>query len=120
MLQSQLIRALSVQPPLLPRICAPRRLVHHDSPIERLKRPSRGGQNLTDRYIRLEKSLRGKEAQIKRRDDAEVNVEPVIQPATNNTSKIFRGFIIPEKPKEPEADGARHFLLLIQALTSRE
>ncbi|KIM86849.1 hypothetical protein PILCRDRAFT_289755, partial [Piloderma croceum F 1598] len=74
--------------------------------IARLKRPTRGGQNLTDRHRRLEKSLRGKEARLKQIDDlprsstfAQLSSVPK-RPALNT----FQGFVIPEQPKPPEPD----------------
>ncbi|KAL4269146.1 Oxidoreductase-like domain-containing protein [Pleurotus pulmonarius] len=76
---------------------------------EAVKRPTRGGQNLTLRYARLERSLRGKEGFQKELDKltwaSEVQTHP---PAPANPSKggipMFRGFFVPEKPRPPEAD----------------
>ncbi|KAJ7488292.1 oxidoreductase-like protein [Mycena latifolia] len=70
--------------------------------IQRLKNPTRGGQNLSLRYRRLEKSLRGKEAlqQDIRAREAEV----ADTPGTNATSGYFHGFKIPQRPKPPEFD----------------
>jgi len=73
--------------------------------ITRLK-TTRGGQNLTDRHRRLEKSLRGREAQLKQIDDLS-SPSTIEQPpfrAKNQTSDIFRGFVVPEQPKPPTPD----------------
>ncbi|KAF9500645.1 hypothetical protein BDN71DRAFT_1381678 [Pleurotus eryngii] len=77
---------------------------------ERIKRPTRGGQNLSLRYARLERSLRGKEGFQKELDElawaSKVQTHP---PASATSSKdgslMFRGFFVPEKPRPPAADG---------------
>ncbi|KAJ7594861.1 oxidoreductase-like protein [Mycena floridula] len=68
--------------------------------IDRLKRPSRGGQNLTERHLRLERALKGKKSLT---SDIESLRRPIAlpKPPPNNS---FRGMTIPEKPKPPEAD----------------
>lgn len=80
--------------------------------VKRIKLPSRGGQNLSDRYVRLEKSLRGKEARMKHIDES-----PVYPTATKDKESLvplvrrgpvlrtFKGLVIPERPKPPEEDG---------------
>jgi hypothetical protein len=75
--------------------------------IERLKRPSRGGQNLSDRYRRLEKSLRVKEAFSGGIDDTTERTTVLVHGAKPRLShaKTFKGFRIPEEPKPPEPDG---------------
>jgi hypothetical protein len=79
----------------------------HASVIERIKRPSRGGQNLSDRYHKLEKSLRGKEAFSREIDGmTRGNSRPGERAKLPQDSvKMFAGFKIPEKPKPPEPDG---------------
>jgi hypothetical protein len=75
--------------------------------IARLKRPTRGGQNLTDRHRRLEKSLRGKEARLKQIDDLPRSLTSA-QPSSvpkRPALNTFQGFVIPEQPKPPEPDG---------------
>ncbi|KAI0070537.1 hypothetical protein K474DRAFT_1608515 [Panus rudis PR-1116 ss-1] len=79
------------------------------------KHPTRGGQNLTDRYDRLERSLRGKSGY-------EENIQQLMREAGDATSaneerqrekdlhplrkppKTFMGYVIPERPKPPEPD----------------
>ncbi|KDQ32115.1 hypothetical protein PLEOSDRAFT_154320 [Pleurotus ostreatus PC15] len=81
-----------------------------DEATERIKRPTRGGQNLSLRYARLERSLRGKESFQKELDElawaSEVQTHP--SASANTTGKdgslMFRGFFVPEKPRPPEAD----------------
>lgn len=70
------------------------------------------GQNLSDRYLRLEKSLRSKEALSKELDGYDShNSESVTQsnPRRSKSSskpvQLFRGFEIPEEPKPPADDG---------------
>ncbi|TDL24570.1 hypothetical protein BD410DRAFT_786079 [Rickenella mellea] len=75
--------------------------------IERLKNPSRSSQNLTDRYKRLERSLRGKEAYTKQLLDIDADSEGSREPPSSLPRKgprKFRGFVIPERPTEPKAD----------------
>ena len=73
--------------------------------------PARGGQNLSDRYRRLEKSVRGKGAYARDIDelvgdrwendpDAGLRVRPARRDA-----KMFMGFVVPEEPKPPGPDG---------------
>ncbi|KAJ4485712.1 oxidoreductase-like protein [Lentinula aciculospora] len=69
----------------------------------------RGGQNLSERYIRLEKSLRGKEALETEYEDLHRSTltGPSLtrkQLADGQPRDTFRGIIIPEKPKEPQSD----------------
>jgi hypothetical protein len=78
--------------------------------IARLKRPARGGQNLTDRHRRLEKSLRGREAQLQQIEDlpgpsAGVKSQSPLKRSSLNT---FRGFVVPEQPKPPSPDGTSY------------
>lgn len=74
------------------------------------KYPTRGGQNLTDRFRRLEKSIRGKGAYeqeiVELVGDRQEN-EPDgsrVRPAKRDV-KTFMGFAIPEEPKPPGPDG---------------
>jgi len=87
----------------------------------------RGGQNLTERWRRLERSLRGKEAYGAQRDalvdqaeDAsgvdhlgaagEVSSSGVMSKGTGEGKgkgkgpRTFRGLVLPEAPKEPQSD----------------
>ncbi|TFK49477.1 hypothetical protein OE88DRAFT_1633191 [Heliocybe sulcata] len=80
--------------------------------IEQWKRPNRGGQNLSDRYRRLERSLRGKAALSEFIEDLpgdttvtsppDREVHPVHR--APGTVKTFRGLVIPEEPKPPADD----------------
>ena len=71
------------------------------------------GQNLSDRYLRLEKSLRGREALSKELVGYSHNAPSIpavtqSNPLSKSSSKplqVFRGFEIPEKPKPPADDG---------------
>ncbi|KAJ7152052.1 hypothetical protein C8R46DRAFT_1121857 [Mycena filopes] len=77
------------------------------SAIQRLKNPTRGGQNLSLRYRRLEQSLRGKVALqrdiIERETDISGGFTAPTTPA-GDTRHFFHGLEIPQEPKPPEAD----------------
>ncbi|TFY53131.1 hypothetical protein EVJ58_g9622 [Rhodofomes roseus] len=79
--------------------------------IEQQRLRSRGGQNLTARWKRLERSLRGKGGYEARRDtlieqadhasaDAEMSTLSTNAPRT----RTFYGLALPERPKEPQSD----------------
>lgn len=76
---------------------------------EHRRKPARGGQNLTDRYKRLENSLRGKEAISAELSDLTHNNLSTSSGANISASRrpgrMFRGFEIPEEPKPPADDG---------------
>lgn len=90
--------------------------------LSHLKRPNRGGQDLSQRYQRLERSLRGKsgygrEIQDLARSGEVANLVPYTshedrQEASTSvgksTRRIFRGFVIPDAPKPPAEDGTTH------------
>ena len=77
------------------------------------RRQAGAGQSLSDRYLRLEKSLRGREALSKELNGYSLNsssIPAVVQsnPLSKLSSKplqVFRGFEIPEEPKAPADDG---------------
>ncbi|KAF5350673.1 hypothetical protein D9756_008733 [Leucocoprinus leucothites] len=77
-------------------------------PKNRIKSPTRGGRNLRDRYLTLEKSLRGKEALTRSRHDqhqssaANLSTNPTL--TTSSKIPTFKGFIIPLEPVPPESD----------------
>ena len=80
--------------------------------IDRLKYPSRGGQNLSARYKRLEKSRRGKEIysqEIKDLVEGQNGPSPLqtvaVRQARRKIPVAFHGFVIPEAPRPPEPDG---------------
>ncbi|KAJ7463894.1 hypothetical protein B0H11DRAFT_83032 [Mycena galericulata] len=80
--------------------------------IERLKSLTRGGQNLSLRYRKLEQSLRGKEAlqrdmraresETKYREAPDFTKESGV--AAIEGANYFHGFKIPTRPKAPESD----------------
>lgn len=78
--------------------------------IERLKKPTRGGQNLSLRYRRLEQSLRGKEALQRDIFAREPDIAADFRDSsptthTGETKHYFHGRKIPQQPKPPESDG---------------
>ena len=107
--------------PLSPsRLYITRYLINNRSGTERLHTNTRYprqragvGQNLSDRYLRLEKSLRGRVALSKELDGYSQNsstIPAVTQsnPLSKSSSKrlqVFHGFEIPEEPKPPADDG---------------
>jgi Oxidoreductase-like protein, N-terminal len=85
--------------------------------IDRAKHPNRGGRNLTERYRRLEKSLRRKENRSKVLDDIPRtsrilrNQNP--QPRSAGLEELHGfHFKIPVEPKPPESDGEYQILAL--------
>ena len=81
------------------------------------KYPTRGGQNLSARFQRLEKSVRGKGAyqrdideiaseRAENEPESSARVRPA-RPAVNT----FMGFVVPEEPKLPGPDGMWHHLI---------
>ena len=74
------------------------------------ERPVRGGQNLSERFKRLENSLRGKNA-MKRELAAkgfQTLLPPqIVPPATVSSAQAhrFHGFHVPLEPKPPADDG---------------
>ncbi|KAI0827117.1 hypothetical protein BC628DRAFT_1371007 [Trametes gibbosa] len=87
--------------------------------LSQLKRPNRGGQDLSKRYERLERSLRGKAAydceildltvqHSSHQDDVlYTSTEGTRKASTHSgqkTQRIFKGYIIPEPPKPPAED----------------
>ncbi|KAI1798041.1 hypothetical protein LXA43DRAFT_5433 [Ganoderma leucocontextum] len=85
--------------------------------LRRLKYPSRGGQDLSKRYQRLERSIRGKTSYDRGIEDFERSggvTDPAPYTKDNDqaantatgklTRRIFRGFVVPDGPKPPEDD----------------
>ncbi|KIJ91889.1 hypothetical protein K443DRAFT_114428 [Laccaria amethystina LaAM-08-1] len=77
--------------------------------IARLKKPSRGGRNLSERYRTLERALRGKEAFARGKEELDHHV-PVISISVEDTNpkkesvETFHGFVVPQEPKPPADD----------------
>lgn len=92
--------------------------------LYRYQQNSGVGQNLSDRYLRLEKSLRGKKALPNELYGYSHNSSSVIQsdPSSKSSStkplQIFHGFEIPEEPKPPADDGMFLFFFLKPILNS--
>ncbi|KAJ3776197.1 oxidoreductase-like protein [Lentinula raphanica] len=69
----------------------------------------RGGQNLSERYVRLEKALRGKST-LESESEHLRQSTPILgstsrRPDTSDEEAFLsRGIVIPEKPKEPQSD----------------
>lgn len=89
--------------------------------LSQLKRPFRGGQDLSRRHERLERSLRGKtlygreirDLQGQRESSQEdvpftsaENIREASTHAGQKTQRIFKGYVIPQPPKPPAEDGA--------------
>ncbi|KAF9450033.1 hypothetical protein P691DRAFT_798642 [Macrolepiota fuliginosa MF-IS2] len=79
--------------------------------INRIKSPGRGGRNLRNRHVALEKSLRGKEA-LTRRLDGQQQTAATNTPATPIFNRdlgtlktpTFREFAVPTEPSPPGSD----------------
>ncbi|KAL1659102.1 hypothetical protein GGF50DRAFT_107991 [Schizophyllum commune] len=94
---------------------------HPTSAIDRLKR-SQGGQNLSDRYRRLERSVRSKQALQQDLDEyneeGEGGGEHLAHGEEEHSTQAggglatqqgaptqtFKGYVIPDEPRPPEAD----------------
>ncbi|KAL1695337.1 oxidoreductase-like protein, partial [Schizophyllum commune] len=75
-----------------------------------------GGQNLSDRYRRLERSVRSKQALQQDLDEYQEEEEAVEEPSTQYgeggglatqqgaPTQTFKGYVIPDEPRPPEAD----------------
>jgi len=82
--------------------------------IQSMKYPTRGGRNLSERYRRLERSLRRKEAYEVQREGYEpsgsqagVNLEQNAMKGPTLRKKgpvMFKGFVVPEKPEAPGSE----------------
>ncbi|KJA26916.1 hypothetical protein HYPSUDRAFT_122532, partial [Hypholoma sublateritium FD-334 SS-4] len=74
------------------------------------RKPSRGGQNLSSRWTRLEKSIRQKASLSQELEDLathDASLPEVLQPRTASKPKsaaLFYGFLVPEEPKPPADD----------------
>jgi hypothetical protein len=77
------------------------------SPIEFQKRFSRGGQNLSERFLRLEKTFWKKHDLGQTIPDTSRPLTPIPPSTLQRPSnvKTYRGLVIPEVPKAPEPDG---------------
>lgn len=72
----------------------------------------RSGQNLSDRFVRLENSLRAKEVFSKDLEESGSSPMPSTTPLKLGTNvEMFRGFELPEEPKLPGDSGECDFLL---------
>ena len=91
--------------------------------VDERKYPSRGGQNLTQRFQRLERSFRGKDAYKQEITELKEDAEgTTVDLATEDTQKsiqgrknkaqMFMGFVIPDEPKPPADDGMISFSTL--------
>jgi len=90
------------------RIKVPQRTyTQSSSPIESPKRFSRGGQNISERFLRLEKTFRKKHDLGQTIPDALRPLTPIPSSTPQRPSNVnlFRGLVIPEVPKAPEPDG---------------
>ena len=94
-------------------------LLMPDSPMAAQKAGKRGGQDLTNRDLRLSKFIKQKQAFSRAGKPKKQAVDPPLtknEPlaqgggATHGPSKpsvkTFRGTAIPQKPKPPESDGS--------------
>jgi len=78
------------------------------------EKPSRSGQNLSSRYVRLEKSVRTKEAPSKELEVTSDSAPSTTGPPPFNKRfvELFRGFELPEEPKPPSDNGELIFYFL--------
>ncbi|KAI0688377.1 hypothetical protein BC835DRAFT_1419174 [Cytidiella melzeri] len=91
---------------------SPRRIVTHHRRssttipppfVPSTKNPTRGGQDLGNRYRRLEKALRGKDSY--QRNINELSEDGTTLPlASRRSTRTFLGYLIPEEPKPPASE----------------
>jgi len=80
-------------------------------PAKQLRKPTRGGQNLSERYKRLENSLRGKDSRSRGLEDiTESNPTisggvPYALKSNRSGRPIIHGFPVPQEPQPPADDG---------------
>ena len=76
-------------------------------PIESQKRFGRGGQNLSERFLRLEKTFWKKHdlGQTIPNTSRPLTPIPPSTPQRPSNVNVFRGLVIPEVPKAPGPDG---------------
>jgi len=94
-------------------------------PANQLRKPARGGQNLSERYKRLENSLRGKDSRSRGLEDI-TESNPTITgdvlhalKSKKSARPMIHGFPIPQKPQPPADDGERlSYTALFVALNS--
>lgn len=79
----------------------------NQQPLKPSRRPARGGQNLSERYKRLENAVRGREALTRSLEDLsnEAVQGRTIPTVSSIAIPIFHGFQVPQKPKPPADDG---------------
>ena len=89
-------------PPIIQRI--PARYISNEisASIAGLKRPNYKGQNLTESYKRLEKSLRGSGTDGRSASSSSMTIS---RSKPKPPQRMFHGLIVPEVPKPPEPDG---------------
>ena len=82
-------------------------VIHDTFPQNLSTKQSRSGQNLSDRYIRLEKSFRPKEASLTELEATRDSVTSTArdQPFNKKSVELFHGFELPEAPKPPDDNG---------------
>ncbi|KAG7086905.1 hypothetical protein E1B28_002823 [Marasmius oreades] len=71
-----------------------------------IRNPQRGGQNLSNRHVRLEQSLIGKTSLENRAEELR-NLTSTVAGTSDkpaNGTQRFRGLVIPVKPQEPSSD----------------
>ncbi|KAI0336736.1 hypothetical protein GY45DRAFT_1315365 [Cubamyces sp. BRFM 1775] len=113
------IRHLATAGPLNEPDVSPEKAPTVDSHgLSLLKRPTRGGQDLSQRFSRLERSIRGKTqygreiVDLREQQDDEGQAPYTSQEHTQEasthagmkTQRIFKGFVIPVPPKPPADD----------------
>ena len=90
--------------------------------IEQQRLRSRGGQNLTERWARLERSLRGKGGYEDKIDTlvdqaGNASADATRGAASKTNQRTFHGLVLPEKPREPQSDGELTFSFCAVSLT---
>lgn len=84
-------------------------------PLKPPRKPARSGQNLSERYKRLENAVRGREALTRSLEVLSKATPAQGRPVLTASSTViptFHGFQVPQEPKPPTDDGILLFFVL--------
>jgi hypothetical protein len=94
-------------------------IVHNAIPISQKpskppRKPARSGQNLSERYKRLENAVRGREA-LTRSLEVLSKTTPTQGRPASTAIPTFHGFRVPQEPNPPADDGILLFFVLLSS-----
>jgi hypothetical protein len=84
-------------------------------PLNPPRKPARSGQNLSERYKRLENAVRGREAMTRSLEILSGTTTPAQgRPASSTAIPTFHGFQVPQEPNTPADDGILFFCFVVE------